>query len=555
MLQTKAEALVEEESRVQSEKAKVTEEVEKKKEKKQSREMVDRMLKRKKKKAEKMRKRLEEKKKNEKKAAKRRTAAQELLSTETTYVKNLMILTNGFVLPLETSGILNASEISNVFSNVKVILKFHKEFLKSLKEKVVADEEGDQCFGEVILKMTPYLKMYTQYGTNYDTALSTVQHLTKSNTKFANFLQQNMENPTFGGLTLSGYLIMPIQRIPRYKMLLEVILQNTSETHPDYGNLQKALSEIEGVAFTVNDAIEQESCMNTLIKIQGMVNLQVVVPARKFVREGTMRTTCFMKKKRKKTRHSSEIVLVSPETSENNKRLTASVSLRKMPRGSEESATRSSPNLGVVHRSTSLADLTPLRWSNEVPNAAALPNCNVYLCNDIIIIAHGKDKSKAIAPQLVTAWVKHSDMFSKSFELVTLDGTYLMVVKDQEEKESWIKSIEDAIEENRTKTDKQELRDQYEPRVKAGMWKVVSKNSPHDEDESDSISDSPSPSKTYLHLNPVFNSVASEKAGSRGSLVGRSPGSPRSTRREDRGGSMIVSRPRASTVNTTDKNG
>jgi len=84
-----------------------------------------------------------------------------------------------------------------------------------------------------------------------------------------------MENPTFGGLTLSGYLIMPIQRIPRYKLLLEVILQNTQPDHPDYANLQKALSEVETIALTINDAIENESSMNTLIKLQGMVNLQV----------------------------------------------------------------------------------------------------------------------------------------------------------------------------------------------------------------------------------------------------------------------------------------
>jgi len=44
-------------------------------------------------------------------------------------------------------------------------------------------------------------------------------------------------------------------------------------------------------------------------------------------------------------------------------------------------------------------------------------------------------------------------VFPRSFELVTLDGTYLMVVKDAEEKETWIKSVEEAIEANLNKTD------------------------------------------------------------------------------------------------------
>ena len=43
------------------------------------------------------------------------------------------------------------------------------------------------------------------------------------------------------------------------------------------------------------------------------------------------------------------------------------------------------------------------------------------------------------------------------------------------------------------------------------MWKVVSKNSPH-EDEGEELDPT---NKTYLHVNPVFNSLKDEK-GARG---------------------------------------
>ena len=33
--------------------------------------------------------------------------------------------------------------------------------------------------------------MYSQYGTNYDTSLATLQNLNKHNSKFSNFLQVN----------------------------------------------------------------------------------------------------------------------------------------------------------------------------------------------------------------------------------------------------------------------------------------------------------------------------------------------------------------------------
>ena len=41
-----------------------------------------------------------------------------------------------------------------------------------------------------------------------------------------------------------SFLILPIQRIPRYKMLLSEILINTPEEHVEYASLQKVVNEI-----------------------------------------------------------------------------------------------------------------------------------------------------------------------------------------------------------------------------------------------------------------------------------------------------------------------
>jgi RhoGEF domain len=36
----------------------------------------------------------------------------------------------------------------------------------------------------------------------------------------------------------------PVQRVPRYKLLLAELLKHTKETHPDYTNIATALSEV-----------------------------------------------------------------------------------------------------------------------------------------------------------------------------------------------------------------------------------------------------------------------------------------------------------------------
>jgi hypothetical protein len=49
------------------------------------------------------------------------------------------------------------------------------------------------------------------------------------------------------GLDLRSYLIQPVQRVPRYKLLLTELLKHTRDTHPDWSNLSAALTEVRCV--------------------------------------------------------------------------------------------------------------------------------------------------------------------------------------------------------------------------------------------------------------------------------------------------------------------
>lgn len=68
------------------------------------------------------------------------------------------------------------------------------------------------------------MKVYTQYVKDYDLGLATLLHLQKKNSKFVHFLQEAKENPLCEGKDLQTFLIMPVQRIPRYELLLRVNL-------------------------------------------------------------------------------------------------------------------------------------------------------------------------------------------------------------------------------------------------------------------------------------------------------------------------------------------
>ncbi len=51
-------------------------------------------------------------------------------------------------------------------------------------------------------------------------------------------------------------LITPVQRIPRYTLLLKELLKHTPNSHPDYNDLALAYEKIMVTANVVNDSMK-----------------------------------------------------------------------------------------------------------------------------------------------------------------------------------------------------------------------------------------------------------------------------------------------------------
>ena len=49
------------------------------------------------------------------------------------------------------------------------------------------------------------------------------------------------------GLSLEDFLVKPIQRLPKYVLLLKDLLKHTNEDHPDYNNISSTLNEFHRV--------------------------------------------------------------------------------------------------------------------------------------------------------------------------------------------------------------------------------------------------------------------------------------------------------------------
>lgn len=72
--------------------------------------------------------------------------------------------------------------------------------------------------------------MYEKYIINYPTAVQVLEKL-EAKKQFKQWMEFKAEKPIFAKFSLISFLVMPIQRLPRYILLLTELLRFTPEVH------------------------------------------------------------------------------------------------------------------------------------------------------------------------------------------------------------------------------------------------------------------------------------------------------------------------------------
>jgi hypothetical protein len=214
----------------------------------------------------------------------RAAIANEILTTETTYVKNLDILIRVY---LEGSKeYLKPDQIQAIFSIIPDILKVHVDLLFQLEERIRNWNEKTRI-GDVFVKNANALKLYTEYVNNYNHALEVLAKCQRKE-KYSRFLESCQQRPETQRLDLPSFLIMPIQRIPRYQLLLTDLLKNTRRDHKDYKNLKAAVDAIVQVAQYINEQKRIYESTQKIIELQEKISgrYNLYAPHRRFLSEG-----------------------------------------------------------------------------------------------------------------------------------------------------------------------------------------------------------------------------------------------------------------------------
>ena len=103
------------------------------------------------------------------------------------------------------------------------------------------------------------MEKYETYIHIQNYGLSTIYYLSKKNPIFSEAVNQfDSDQKRTTQLNLEAYLIMPVQRVPRYILLLQDMLKYTKESHPDYLTIPRVLDYFKSNMIKINSTMTNE---------------------------------------------------------------------------------------------------------------------------------------------------------------------------------------------------------------------------------------------------------------------------------------------------------
>lgn len=208
----------------------------------------------------------------------RKKIANEILQTEQTYSQQLLVLINKFQLRYLQEGVLTPEEDSVCFAGLSQISELSLRMLQSLKEAMQQWDAKTTTLGNVFCLYSSFFKMYIPFANNFQRGQA--------------ILAQKQEQIAS---EVQNLRITPIQRVPRYMLLLRELIKYTpSTTHPDSPLLERAIKEMGLVAQQINERMASSELEAKVFEIQSSlwsataVIPELLSPGRVFKKQGPM---------------------------------------------------------------------------------------------------------------------------------------------------------------------------------------------------------------------------------------------------------------------------
>ncbi|XP_035731284.1 intersectin-1-like isoform X8 [Vespa mandarinia] len=203
---------------------------------------------------------------------KRQEYIKELITTEQAYIEDMRLVHEVFEKPLIESLVLTLDEVDKIFVNWRDIIACNDNFLRTLRIRRENSEGGIvRMIGDILCENIPRMSAYIRFCSCQISAAVYLQRLTETLPEFVEVAHACQQDPRTKGMPLSSFLIKPMQRITKYPLIINKILEHTPHDHPDRQYLQEALAKAEEFCTQVNEGVREKENSDRLEWLQNHV--------------------------------------------------------------------------------------------------------------------------------------------------------------------------------------------------------------------------------------------------------------------------------------------
>nr|XP_020469249.1 rho guanine nucleotide exchange factor 28-like isoform X2 [Monopterus albus] len=204
-------------------------------------------------------------KKQDKQTVKRQDVIYELMQTELHHLQTLHIMAKVFRRGMREEVQLDAEAVERVFPCLDQLLLFHHAFFAFMKERRHSSSQPQghrnyliQRIGDILVQQfstengEKMKQLYGQFCSRHNEAVGFFKELLQQNKRFQNFIKQQGNNSLVRRREIPECILLVTQRITKYPVLLERILQYTKKETEEHADLSKALTQIREVIAAVD---------------------------------------------------------------------------------------------------------------------------------------------------------------------------------------------------------------------------------------------------------------------------------------------------------------
>ncbi|KAI5608254.1 rho guanine nucleotide exchange factor 28 isoform X6 [Silurus asotus] len=228
--------------------------------------------------------------KQEKRTIKRQDVIYELMHTELHHLQTLTIMSEVFRRGMREEVGLDAEAIGRIFPCLDELLILHRDFLSAMTERrnnsMQSDNEKNYLIhhvGDILVQQFSQenaenmKRVYGEFCSRHNEAVSFFKELQQQNKRFQLFIKQQSSNSLVKRREIPECILLVTQRITKYPVLLERILQYTEEGTQEHADISRALLLVRELISAVDVRVSEREQSQWLSDVLGRMESKSLV--------------------------------------------------------------------------------------------------------------------------------------------------------------------------------------------------------------------------------------------------------------------------------------